>query len=98
MGESDDHFFSAIDQVLFMQNTSPIPDEMLAHRLGLVPLMSKNVIKGLRYTRVSFQSGFLSSGDVCLMILCEREKREEGKRFLAKSMYSYIMLINYTGL
>ncbi|KAI9637229.1 DNA-directed RNA polymerase [Dioszegia hungarica] len=41
----------AIDQVLFMQNTSPIPDEMLAHRLGLVPLISRNAIKGLRYTR-----------------------------------------------
>ena len=42
----------AIDQVLFQQNTTPIPDEMLAHRLGLVPLVSKNVINGLRYTRV----------------------------------------------
>lgn len=48
-----DIFPIAIDQVLFMQNTSPIPDEMLAHRLGLVPLISRNVIKGLRYTRVS---------------------------------------------
>lgn len=43
----------AIDQVLFLQNTSPLPDEMLAHRLGLVPLISRNVINGLRYTRVS---------------------------------------------
>jgi hypothetical protein len=25
---------------------------MLAHRLGLVPLISRNVIHGLRYTRV----------------------------------------------
>ncbi|GFZ49328.1 DNA-directed RNA polymerase II subunit RPB3 [Saitozyma sp. JCM 24511] len=41
----------AIDQVLFLQNTSPLPDEMLAHRLGLVPLISRNVINGLRYTR-----------------------------------------------
>lgn len=39
-----------------MQNTSPIPDEMLAHRLGLVPLISRNAIKGLRYTRVSLAS------------------------------------------
>lgn len=43
----------AIDQVLFMQNTSPVPDEMLAHRLGMVPLVSQNVMDGLRYTRVS---------------------------------------------
>ncbi|WVW85832.1 hypothetical protein I302_107870 [Kwoniella bestiolae CBS 10118] len=41
----------AIDQVLFLQNTTPIPDEMLAHRLGLVPLISRGVAKGLRYTR-----------------------------------------------
>lgn len=35
----------------FYQNTSPIPDEMLAHRLGMVPLISRDVGKGLRYTR-----------------------------------------------
>jgi hypothetical protein len=46
-------YLVAIDQVLFLQNTSPLPDEMLAHRLGLVPLISRNVINGLRYTRVS---------------------------------------------
>jgi DNA-directed RNA polymerase II subunit RPB3 len=40
-----------IDQVAFMQNTSPIPDEMLAHRLGLVPLISRGAGNGLRYTR-----------------------------------------------
>ncbi|BEI95480.1 hypothetical protein CcaverHIS631_0104290 [Cutaneotrichosporon cavernicola] len=40
-----------IDQVAFMQNTCPIPDEMLAHRLGLIPLISRGAGKGLRYTR-----------------------------------------------
>ncbi|KAK4683563.1 DNA-directed RNA polymerase II subunit RPB3, partial [Tremellales sp. Uapishka_1] len=40
-----------IDQVLFKQNTTPIPDEMLAHRLGMVPLVSRGVVQGLRYTR-----------------------------------------------
>ena len=44
---------AGIDQVSFSQNTSPIPDEMLAHRLGMVPLISRNAGKGLRYTRVS---------------------------------------------
>lgn len=43
---------AAIDQVSFYQNTSPIPDEMLAHRLGMVPLVSHDAIKGLKYTRV----------------------------------------------
>ena len=46
----------AIDQVLFLQNTTPIPDEMLAHRLGQVPLVSRNVSRGLRFTRVSSSS------------------------------------------
>ncbi|KIR58766.1 DNA-directed RNA polymerase II subunit RPB3 [Cryptococcus bacillisporus CA1873] len=41
----------AIDQVLFTQNTTPLADEMIAHRLGLIPLISRNVSKGLRYTR-----------------------------------------------
>ncbi|CAD6576139.1 MAG: 45 kDa subunit of RNA polymerase II [Tremellales sp. Tagirdzhanova-0007] len=41
----------AIDQVLFSMNSTPIPDEMLAHRLGQVPLISRNVTRGLRYTR-----------------------------------------------
>ncbi|ODN79041.1 hypothetical protein L202_04544 [Cryptococcus amylolentus CBS 6039] len=41
----------AIDQVLFLQNTTPLADEMIAHRLGLVPLISRGVEKGLRYTR-----------------------------------------------
>ena len=43
----------AIDQVSFHQNTTPVPDEMLAHRLGMVPLISRDVTNGLRYTRVS---------------------------------------------
>lgn len=47
----------AVDQVSFNQNTSPIPDEMLAHRLGMVPLISRTVAEGLRYTRVSASIG-----------------------------------------
>lgn len=35
----------AIDTVEFSTNTSSIPDEMLAHRLGLVPLNSRDVEK-----------------------------------------------------
>ncbi|WVO14649.1 hypothetical protein L204_102286 [Cryptococcus depauperatus] len=41
----------AIDQVLFTQNTTPLADEMIAHRLGLVALISRGVAKGLRYTK-----------------------------------------------
>jgi DNA-directed RNA polymerase I and III subunit RPAC1 len=30
----------AIHKVIVMQNTSVIPDEVFAHRLGLVPIMA----------------------------------------------------------
>lgn len=30
----------AIDMVEIQSNTTPLPDEMLAHRLGMVPLVS----------------------------------------------------------
>ncbi|KAF8609028.1 insert subdomain of RNA polymerase alpha subunit [Ceratobasidium sp. AG-I] len=41
----------AIDMVEIESNTTVIPDEMLAHRLGMVPLISTNCDEALRYTR-----------------------------------------------
>lgn len=41
----------AIDLVDFEINTTVLPDEFLAHRLGLIPLNSVNVAKDLQYTR-----------------------------------------------
>lgn len=52
----------------FLQNTSPIPDEMLAHRLGMVPLVSKLVGKGLRYTRVSMSNNTHLAGHTTLLL------------------------------
>ena len=34
-------------------NTTVLPDEFIAHRLGMVPLVSSNCDEAMRYTRVS---------------------------------------------
>ncbi|KAJ5125556.1 RNA polymerase II subunit 3 [Penicillium atrosanguineum] len=41
----------ALDLVEIESNTSVLPDEMLAHRLGMIPLNSKNCESDLEYTR-----------------------------------------------
>ncbi|KAJ5089765.1 DNA-directed RNA polymerase II subunit RPB3 [Penicillium argentinense] len=41
----------ALDLVEIENNTSVIPDEMLAHRLGMIPLNAKNCDQELEYTR-----------------------------------------------
>lgn len=33
-------------------NTTVLPDEYIAHRLGQIPLVSTNCDEGIRYTRV----------------------------------------------
>ncbi|KAJ5826236.1 DNA-directed RNA polymerase dimerization [Penicillium riverlandense] len=41
----------ALDLVEIEANTSVLPDEMLAHRLGMIPLNSRNCDQDLEYTR-----------------------------------------------
>ncbi|KAF7321300.1 Mechanosensitive ion channel protein [Mycena kentingensis (nom. inval.)] len=41
----------AIDLVEFQSNTTVLPDEFIAHRLGMVPLVSNNCEAAMRYTR-----------------------------------------------
>lgn len=44
--------YIAIDMVEIETNTTVLADEFIAHRLGMVPIDSREVEK-LRYTRVS---------------------------------------------
>jgi len=41
----------AIDMVEIEINTTVLPDEFIAHRLGMVPLLSSNCDEAIRYTR-----------------------------------------------
>ncbi|PPR07415.1 hypothetical protein CVT26_013731 [Gymnopilus dilepis] len=41
----------AIDMVEIETNTTVLPDEFIAHRLGMVPLISTNCDEAIRYTR-----------------------------------------------
>jgi hypothetical protein len=43
---------TAIDLVDIEVNTTVLPDEFLAHRLGMIPLVSTNTEESIRYTRV----------------------------------------------
>lgn len=43
----------AIDMVEIETNTTVLADEFIAHRLGLIPLISTNCDELMRYTRVS---------------------------------------------
>jgi hypothetical protein len=42
----------AIDMVEFDTNTTVLPDEFIAHRLGMIPLVSTNCDEAIRYSRV----------------------------------------------
>ncbi|KJA19909.1 hypothetical protein HYPSUDRAFT_189383 [Hypholoma sublateritium FD-334 SS-4] len=41
----------AIDMVEIETNTTVLPDEFIAHRLGMIPLVSANCDEAIRYTR-----------------------------------------------
>ena len=45
-------YILAIDMVEIEVNTSVLADDFLAHRLGMIPLVSTNCDEAIRYTRV----------------------------------------------
>ena len=45
-------FSVAIDLVEIETNTTVLPDEYIAHRLGMIPLISTGCEESMRYTRV----------------------------------------------
>ena len=51
----------AIDMVEIETNTTVLPDEFIAHRLGMIPLVSANCDEAIRYTRVSYTTPLLIS-------------------------------------
>lgn len=49
-------------------NTTVLPDEFIAHRLGMVPLLSSNCDEAIRSTRVGIQL-------VCLVVTTNQSER-----------------------
>jgi hypothetical protein len=58
----------AIDIVEIDTNTTVLPDEFIAHRLGMIPLLSSNCEEGMRSTRVCSYS-LLRSPSIPILVL-----------------------------
>ena len=63
--EEDSRDYVAIDLVEIQTNTTVLPDEYIAHRLGMVPLISSGCEESMRYSRVrlhlfSFRTAMLT--------------------------------------
>jgi len=51
-------------------NTTVLPDEFIAHRLGMIQLISTNCDEAMRYTRVTVMKLELSASSYSLLGLC----------------------------
>ncbi|KAK7687085.1 hypothetical protein QCA50_009586 [Cerrena zonata] len=73
----------AIDMVEIESNTTVLPDEFIAHRLGQIPLVSANCDEGLRYTR---DCNCMNGCKFCTVILSLQVScSEEGKTMMVTS-------------
>ncbi|KAI0268804.1 DNA-directed RNA polymerase [Gloeopeniophorella convolvens] len=66
----------AIDMVEFEANTTVLPDEFIAHRLGMIPLISMNCDEAIRYSRdcTCLQSCQNCSIELILHVACNENR------------------------
>lgn len=64
----------AIEQVEILSNTSVLPDEFIAHRLGLIPLDSRNCDTDMLYNRDCDCGGECERCTVMLELACKCER------------------------
>lgn len=76
----------AIDLVEIEVNTSVLPDEFLAHRLGLIPLSAKN-IDDLQYTRDCECDTYCEQCSVVLHLNATNRSSDENVKVYAKDLY-----------
>ncbi|KAN0130830.1 DNA-directed RNA polymerase, RBP11-like dimerization domain containing protein [Lactarius tabidus] len=69
----------AIDIVEFVTNTTVLPDEFIAHRLGMIPLVSNNCDEAIRYSRdcTCLESCQNCSIELLLSVACNENRTME---------------------
>ncbi|KAI9449409.1 DNA-directed RNA polymerase II, subunit 3, partial [Lactarius psammicola] len=69
----------AIDIVEFETNTTVLPDEFIAHRLGMIPLISNNCDEAIRYSRdcTCLESCQNCSIELSLSVACNENRTME---------------------
>ena len=87
----------SIDRVTILANTSVLPDEFIAHRLGLVPLDSRNCANDMKYTRDCECDGDCERCTVILDIACKCEREGTMKVYARDLIISGARANEYVG-